>query len=248
MRPLLLSLLIFLPIIMEAQAQLHTRNVELLSEDQLWFEGNIFLANGREINGLIKYNDREGFVAYNDGDNKKVFTANSILKFDFYDEQQRKQRLFLVLPFIDPKTGGERSQIFEIIREYDDFAILLKKDPLNAHRRTTSIGYDYLITDDTRTNTRTEVSQVESILFLGTDGTINPYVTVKHREDSRKSLITMKDRKSKSKTVVDEDLLAQYVTEPVYEKLKVYAEENDLKFKIIEDFLQILDYYDTIKK
>lgn len=242
MRAPILLVILFVSIVLKAQVQ-----PELLDDNELWVEGHISLNDGTEIKGLISYNDREGFVAFNDGENKKIFTPNSISRFGFYNEEQKRQRIFLTLPFADPLTGGERPQIFEVLREYADFAILFKKDPIKARKRTVGVGYDLVLAGSSHVVRKPEVSQVESILLMGTDGIIHPYIKVKHHEDGLTSEATTKDWKTKKK-VVDEDLLAGYITEPVYEKLKEHAAENDLEFKIIEDFLQILDYYDTIRK
>jgi hypothetical protein len=46
----------------------------------------------------------------------------------------------------------------------------------------------------------------------------------------------------------DEDLLAEYVTGPVYDDLQRYAKENNLKFKRKEDFMKIVAYYDSLRK
>lgn len=240
--PVLSLLILLLSIVLKAQEQPGS-----LDDNDLWVEGSISLNDGTQIKGPIWYNDRDGFVAFNDGGNKKIFTPNSVSRFGFYDAQQKRQRIFLTFPFADPATGGERLQIFEVLREYADFAILFKKDPIKARKRKFGAASDFVIVGASQIARSPEVSQVESILLMSADGVINPYIQVKHHEDGITSEATTKDWKTKKK-VVDEDFLAEYITEPVYEKLKEYATENDLKFKIIEDFLRILDYYDTIRK
>jgi hypothetical protein len=59
-------------------------------------------------------------------------------------------------------------------------------------------------------------------------------------------LLATGDVKTKNK-MVDDDLLIEFVTEPIYEKLKTFAKQNNLTFKRKEDFLKILDHYDSIR-
>jgi hypothetical protein len=47
--------------------------MELLNDRGGWSEGSILLADNTELNGMIKYNDREGILSYNNGDNTRAF-------------------------------------------------------------------------------------------------------------------------------------------------------------------------------
>lgn len=211
----------------------------MLRESQGWNEGSIMLLEGTELNGLVRYNDKEGFLSYQDGENKRVFTSKSVTGFEFFDAALQQQRVFYTFAYEDSK-GIKRPLFFELIREYKSFAILSRADPIEIYKGSTN--YDYYGT--TRV---AEVSQVETIFIMDANGTLKPYIEVTTTENGLRSFFTGKDRKTKSK-VVEEDLLSEYVTQPVYEQLKKYAEENDLGFKRKDDFIKILKYYDTIQK
>ena len=67
------------------------------------------------------------------------------------------------------------------------------------------------------------------------------------KEDGVHNLISAKDRKTKGK-IIDEDLLAEYVTTQIYDQLQAYANRNKLKFKRKEDLLKIIDYYSQLSE
>jgi hypothetical protein len=229
---------------------------DLLTQEQNWYEGMLVLTDESELKGLIRYNDRESFVSFNDGDNKRVFTQASVVWFSFFDHFQNVKRTFLSLPFPDAAIESNPKYIFEVIREYKTFAILLRKDPIaikQVNRGNSWNDNDMGVYNNTGVLTpfpttpilSTEVSQVETIYLMDDSGKIMPYLEVRNREDGKKSLFTREDRKTRNK-MIDFDLLEKYVTEAVYDKLEKYAQENDLKFHRKEDFLKIIGYYDTL--
>jgi hypothetical protein len=229
-------------------AQEKLKDLELLKEPDHWYEGTITLKDDRELQGLVKYDDKEGFVAYQDGDNKKVFTQASVLWFSFFDDNLNATRTFLSLPFPDANADGSKTLIFEVIREYKDFAVLLRKEPISVYQVAINKAWGGPLATSPNTNqSRKEVSQTETIFLLDNDGKISPYIEVTHREDGTKSLITRRDRKTRSK-IVDHKLLTAFVTEPIYEKLEKFAGMNDLSLKHKDDFLKIISYYDTLVK
>lgn len=250
MRTFSLVIILFF-LLRSAMGQVFTREeIELLKESEGWSEGSINLMDGTELEGLVKYNDREGFLSYQDGENKKVFTANSVGGFRFFDEIQRRHRVFYTLDYEDSKNI-KRPLFFEVVREYKDFAILSRAEPIEIYQKplnlygTTPVNSPVTQNNTIGRYTRLEVSQVETIFIMDSNGAVRPYIEVKMKEDGVKSLTTKKDRKTKTK-VIDSDLLAQYVTQPVYDELKKYAEENDLKFNRRDDFMKLLEYYDQL--
>lgn len=96
------------------------------------------------------------------------------------------------------------------------------------------------------TITTTVIKQPEIVYIMKGDNQILPYIkTVSKTDDLREAI--GQDAKTKER-MLDRSLLADVVTEPIYEKLKQYAKQNDLSFKYKEDLLQILDYYKTLVK
>lgn len=227
---------------------------ELLKQTREWNEGTVTLKNETVLKGLVRYNDREDYVSFNDGENIRVFTAHSLLHMVFFDANTNKTRTLYSFPFSEETeraADDNRYYIFEVLKEFKEFAILLRTNPIALKtRRTTTgpaIGMNGVMTGfNTNSASYTEVTQEETVYILEGDGTIKPYLQFKYREDGTRSLITGKDRKTKTK-IKDKDLLADFVGQAAYEKIVAYAETQKLSFKKKDDFLAILNYYDSIK-
>ncbi|HEX6892025.1 MAG TPA: hypothetical protein VF141_15060, partial [Chryseolinea sp.] len=153
----------------------------------------------------------------------------------------QKQRIFYSFPYEDPQTGVERPFFFELIRDYKTFAVLSRVGQLDLGQETYStpqpMGWG--------SSTRLVVSQTETIFLMSSRGEIKPYIKIVNKEDDKVNLATGKDLKTTQK-ILDEDLLIEFITETRYKKLTDFAKQNDLKFKRKEDFLKILEYYDTL--
>jgi hypothetical protein len=134
---------------------------------------------------------------------------------------------------------------FEVVREYSSFAILSKTDPVDVEQKLSKNPMAYSPNAINLTsNRRLVVSQEETIYLMNAQGEIKPYFKMVNEEN--KGLLATGDVKTKNK-MVDDDLLIEFVTEPIYEKLKTFAKQNNLTFKRKEDFLKILDHYDSIR-
>jgi hypothetical protein len=216
---------------------------ELMSIREEWFEGSIMEKNGTELKGLIWYNDNNGVLSFRDGNNARVFTARSVAGFECFDENLQKQRVYYTLEYDDPEhEGGKRPYFFEVIKDFKTFAVLAKTNPVEMEVKgnNNSVYSPYPIIAGPGGNNYTEVSQTETIYFLNSKGVIEPYLKVIKKEFIGRYYWDEKREKNK---LVEPRLLAEYITEPVYEKLETYAKSNDLKFRNKEDFLKILNYY-----
>lgn len=238
-----LTLLFFFSLALSAQKK-EKQDPHLLSDRAEWFEGTILLTNGTQLEGLVKYNDRNGVLSYENGGESKVFTPLRISGFEFFDESYQKQRVFYTLDYEDSQTGVERPQFFEVLRDYQTFAVLSKMDRIDLNEKIVTNSSYYNLGSSTRT--KVTISQTETIYLMNSDGEIRPYLEIVNSEDGEKSMLTGKDVKTKNK-MVDEDLLLDYLTEPVYRQLEYFANTNELKFKKKADLLKILEYYDTIR-
>lgn len=231
-----------------ANAQNNTKKSDLLTTRENWNEGSIMLNDGTELKGLVRYDDRNSVLAYQDGENSKAFTPRSVAAFEFFDEKINTQRVFYTFPYEDSETNAIRPLFFERLREFKNFTVLAKVDPIDVKQKRRQAGGLYGVNGipiGVNPHPKIEVLQVETIYIMNLDNVIKPYIKTQNKQDGTKSLITGEDTKSKEK-MLDRDLLAITVSEPVYEKLKLYARENDLSFKYKEDLLKILDYYGTL--
>jgi hypothetical protein len=220
---------------------------EFLSDKTGWSEGSILLSDNSQITGMVKYNDREGILSYYDGDNKRVFGPRSVLGFEFFDEEHQRQRVFYTLDY--GIEGSKKPLIFEVLREFKTFAVLVKFDPVQSEYRTSTwsnpnTGYN---SPGGSGGGRTVLSQTETVYFMGTDGEVEPYFQNTVEQNGMRSIFTGKDDRVKSK-VIDRDLLEKYTGPELYAKMTAYAKENDLKFKTQEDLLKILDHSKELLK
>jgi hypothetical protein len=216
----------------------------LLREDAEWFEGSILLTDGTELQGLVKYNDNTGVLSFQDGADSKVFTSSRVAGFEFFDESLQKQRIFYTFEYEDARTSINRPLFFELVRDYKSFAILSRLEQLDLEEKAYTTYQPNGIGIPNNTNTRLVVSQTETIFLMSSDGEIMPYFKIVKKEDD--NFFLGNDIKATNK-MMDEDLLSQFVGESKYKKLEDYAKQNGLKFKQKDDFLKILEYYDTIR-
>lgn len=243
MKHLIVVALLFFSVVSFAQKKDKGQEA-LLNEKFEWFEGSILLNDGSKLVGLVKYDDNSGILSFQDGTISRVFTSSRVSTFQFFDEARQKQRVFYTFPYEAPETMAVRPLFFEVIREYDSFAILSKADPLDVDRKMSKNPLVYTSPDGTgvMNSTRLVVSQVETVYLMNSSGDIKPYFKTVKEE---KSGLSFSD--GTSHKMIDEDLILEFISEPIFKKLRTFAKEHDLKFGRKEDFLKILDYYDTIK-
>lgn len=225
----------------------------LLTDNTEFFEGSIMLNTGEELKGLIKYNDRNGVLSYENGNDSRVFTAMRVSAFEFFDESVQKQRVFYTFKYEDSETNVERPQFFEMLRDYETFAILSRTDRIIVEEKIQagSSGFNpftgtYNPTMASPNAVKLIVSQTETIYVINSAGEIKPYFKFTNVEDGKKSWgANGRDTKTKHR-MIDSTLLLDYMTAEQHLKLLEYADANDLDFSVKEDFIKVLDYYDAL--
>ena len=215
----------------------------LLNENAEWFEGSILLNDGTPLEGLLKYNAVSAILSFQDGTVSKVFTSSRVSTFQFFDESLQKQRVFYALPHEDAETNAVRPLFFEALREYQSFAVLSKVDPVDVDRRVSKNPFVYTSPDGSgiMNSTNLVVSQIETIYLMNASGEIRSYFKIVREEKSG-----MWSLDKTSNKMIERDLLLEFIPQETFDKLERFAKENDLKFKLKDDFLKILTYYDTL--
>jgi hypothetical protein len=228
--------------------------MELLNDRMEWSDGSILLADNTELKGMVKYNDHEGILSYNNGDNTRAFGPRSVLGFEFFDESKQRQRVFYTLDYESPEDNVRKPLFFELLREYKTFSVLVKYDPVQTERKAVMWNNPMdnaagaLNPSNNKTIRQTVVSQIETVYLMGLDGEIEAYFKNKVEQNGMRSIFTGKDDRVKNK-ILDRDLLEKYTGAELYAKLTAYANENDLKFRTQDDLLKILDYHkEQLKK
>ncbi|HEY3405897.1 MAG TPA: hypothetical protein VGK59_21075 [Ohtaekwangia sp.] len=223
---------------------LSAQTIELLKDAGSWNEGSIARSDESRIEGLIKYDNRNEILFYNDGQNTTSLKPEGIIMFEFYDDSLRQQRTFYSLEQKDPETNKVIPMIFEVLRDYKSYAILHRVYPIeiirSSHPGRTLDGEP---TAAAPFKAGVEVIQKEAVLILDESGEIKPYFELITIERNPPSLVQPKNH-----DVINPDLLAEYIPESDFQKLKDYAREKELQFYIKDDLLKILEYYDSIRQ
>jgi hypothetical protein len=226
----------------------------IAADDVEWSEGAISLTDGKNLQGLLKYNSKTGVLAFESGSISKSFTARTVINFTFFDVHLNKNRSFISVDYQNLDINGNfdtptplkhkkptvfhydkdraaklqgTHQFFEVLFEMPTFALLSVSSKVQA--KTSSAAYAGAVTT---------YSQTEALFIFDKNGDIKKWVEITNKE-SDSFLI---DTKTTSRKTIERDLLKDY-TDPHYEKLKEYAKQNKLSFKKRDDILKILEYY-----
>jgi hypothetical protein len=228
-------LLLLLSFAVFCQSAIHEK------QNTRWGQGYVVLTDGTTLNGFIRYNNQEDHIAYDDGENSKVFSSRNFLQVSFFDEACERQRVFISVA----QPESEQYVIFEVLKEYSKFALLSRIE--SGHSTVLSSTTQMIMsTPITRNAYAPETSLQETIFIMDGNGSIHPYLKVTQKKDAMLSFSKNKEKRSNGK-ILNERLLAEYVSVPVYEKLQVYADNNHLKFNSKSDFMKVLEYYDTLR-
>ncbi len=92
---------------------------------QVWHKGNIFMADGRSVSGMVKYDLENNIVQLQD-QAIETFTASNVSNFEIYDEIYGGIRRFYSLPF-SLNNDYETPVFFEVLTEGDDIALLCRE-------------------------------------------------------------------------------------------------------------------------
>jgi hypothetical protein len=222
----------------------------LASNDDEWSEGSIFLTNNSELKGLVRYNDKVGVLNLQSGAQSRSFTPRSVLAFEFFDAAQNKQRLFYSIEYEDSETTAKRPYFFEVLKDYGDFALVSKTDPIEFKKKLT-LADQLLNNSQTAPDNNalipstTHIYQLETIyLFDLIKEKIDPIAEITNQEIDR---LLFDKSKTKDKVVGRSELKDFF--QDSYELVADYAKENDLKFDKKDDLVKIFNYYsENIKK
>ena len=218
----------------------------LLENVHNWQEGNVTLASGQELSGLVRFDDHSGILTFENGEVSKALIAKNCAKFSFFDEELKRERYFYSLEYDDRETFS-KFYFFELLRSFDEFIVLSKVDPIDVKSKSQGtapvMAPDGSFYNPGTVHTRTEVYQTETIFLMNSRGDIEPYVQIVEREFDT----LFGERKRTKNRFINKDLLESYIGSG-FAQLELFAEKNDLSFRIKSDLLKILDAYVGLKK
>jgi hypothetical protein len=202
--------------------------------------GKVVLIDGSEIKGNIVFNDNDGIVIVHVNDNDtKSFNAKRLLGFQFYASDLGRLRRFYCIEFADEETGVKNAEIFEVLKEFQAFAVLSKIGRLKSVTPFNVMGQRQPKTTTDRKDLKME--QTETVYFVNSDGLFEAYLEFKTKEKEGDVL----DTHGKSSRFIEVDLFGKYTAQH-YPAVGKYADENKLSFKSKEDLIKILDEYERL--
>jgi hypothetical protein len=240
MRPLLIALLFASSFFVCAQSSVEDTDIFPGPE---WYTGTVVLNSGLEINGLIKYNDKNDILSFENGRDSRSFTARSVKTFKFYDEIGRKTRSFCSVSIEDTKHNVKRPLFFEVVMELKDFAILSKLSPIKFEKREYTTPAIFNPGTGSFSAGRyygfpSSVSMTETLFVLSADGIIRPYLQIVEKDIDG----IFFDRTKMQNRILDEDAI-RINTGSAYKELTSFARKNDLSFKEKNDLILIMQYF-----
>jgi len=213
-----------------------------LLNDADWHEGSIMRTDGSELIGLVSYNDKRGIVSFESGSMSGTFTARNITGFEFYDEQQERQRRFYSFEHNDQRNGTNGPFIFEVLRELSTFAILYKADPIDVQRKDTWNTYGTPGSGQhTTSSSYVNISQQETIYVLSGTGDITPIIEITFKLSEGRLI----DRKRTKNKLVNKEILEKSMGE-TFPEVVAYARQNRLSFDDLDHLMLILNYYEDL--
>lgn len=218
----------------------------ILPVNLAWSEGSIMTNDGTELFGLLRYNDKSGLLSYENGDRSRTFTARGVAGFEFFDDDKQRQRVFYSFPYEDAQ-GVKKPLFFEVLLEFNDFAVLSKVDPIDISHKSVGMPGGFnpatnMIVQDTYYGTSIEISQTETIYLMNAQSNIKPYVRIVETEIDG----VFYDRTKTKNKMLDNHLLKEFVGEEMNDKLILYAKQQDLSFKNKNDLIRIFQRYREI--
>lgn len=242
-KKILLSLVLYCFYSLGVIAQTHDNH----GMDTKWFKGRIVLNDGTELAGFIRNNEKGNIISYKENYDAKTFEsfrAVNILTLEYFDQDHEAIRRFYSLISMDKADGTEDVYLFEILREFEHFAVLSLLGRSKDHHTTDTSPLSVAsgIPSIPAIMGETGFSQTEEIFFMNEDGERELYMTVEHR-DVEYEFFKYKTDKGK----VDDPLLpSRYMSNNEWTEIKTYIKSAHLKVDNREKLLVLLDYYATL--
>ncbi|UII23216.1 hypothetical protein [Fulvivirga ligni] len=249
MRLFLTLVIIFLSLTVKAQLRPkkgHIKNFEI--EQELWYEGQVTLENGKVLTGELNYNFINDLLRLRNDDKIRSFTSEQALSFQYTNEGALS--VYYSLPFKNEMTNRAKFVFYKVLYQAKDVALLCRHDMIV--KQDQDVGYD------NQTIYQYEYEDVERTIYLvKLNQEPEPMMKAKIIETSKFSqffLLHYRRKKPEGTATDEEDLkYSRLYKGEVYDlfpeqrdQLKEYIEKENLKLKTEEGWIQLLKYRDTL--
>ena len=219
--------------------------VQAQIQDDLWFDGVVYLENGNAVEGKISYysDQKTGLLQVNIGDKILSYDAKQIISFDIFDDKLGINRRFYSLPFKRPGENYDIMLFFEASYEGTHLS-LLSKTVWRAETRTTNpysyrYGGYYIPTwynDPYMPRSYSVMVPYETLYLVSPKSEIERYAEPTPINSRR-----IRYRNS------DYELLLNMVRDK-RGKIEAYVKENKLNYREKADLVKIIGYYNKLKQ
>jgi hypothetical protein len=213
-----------------------------------WFDGSVMLVSGREIKGLIKYNDKTDIVSIENGYEAKSFTARHVKAFEFYDEIETKQRIYYSIEIEDRFYQLKRPVFFEVLMDLNQFAVISKLSPIHMEKKEYATPAIFNPVNGAFSSGRfygypSTISYTERIFLISREGELKPYLEITEKEIDG----LFHDRTIIKNKILDDQLLKRF-TGSKYKDLVEYAATNNHDLSQKKGLMATLQFYKTLSK
>lgn len=230
--PLLLLLLIF--------CQTCLGQFDSLGLNSKWHDGVVVLNDGSKLEGFIKVNTALGLIKFKetltDNSDELSFQEKSLISMEYFDSDASLYRKYASINVKDDQTGFQGAVLFEIIFEFEKFAVVSKVYSISPAIRVSSNGYGGTY------YRKVGYQQMEAFFLIGDDAKADPlYVSVALEKDKLHPFAT------NFKPFFDKKLIIKRMG-PGWPAVKTYVKEKKLNLRQKYDLLAALEYYNELEQ
>ncbi|HEU5291055.1 MAG TPA: hypothetical protein VFU05_10455 [Cyclobacteriaceae bacterium] len=199
-----------------------------------WNSGELTFHDGTKLRGMIRFNEISKLISFKentDSRESKSFKENKVFSMSFTDSIGTKRNFYS----FEYKEG--EILLFEILREFKDWAVLSRKEMVQViEGKNSVIQTSY----GPAKNNRAVLVQEENTFVMDQDGNFEKFhSSLIHEKDG----IWQKTRKNNSS--ISEKILEKFM-HPNFDDVKSFARLNKLNLEEKGDLLIALDYYKTL--
>ena len=202
-----------------------------------WRNGSIVLTNNSSLKGQLRFNDKMGIVKFkkSPGDSEESFSERSIVAMQFYDEDAARWRNFATFNVNEDETGWHGDMLFEVIMEFENFALLSRVERVNISVRQRQDYYG------NSNPAKVGYEQFEKFCIADDRGTLTVVLAVSEFERDKLSMAS-KLKPYFNKTALEKQLAGDW------EKFESLVKSNKLNLKKRADFIRAFENYQVAIK
>ena len=201
-----------------------------------WRTGSIVLEDNSILKGLVQFNDKLGMIKFRkDTDSaEESFVETSVLAMRLYDEDEARPRNFATFNVKDESSGQQLAMLFEILMEFENFALLARVERVNIGVRARQDGFgNYRLV-------KVGYEQFEHLCLVNEDGIATVVLAVSEFERDKLSFA------SKLKPYLDKRALEKYLGDG-WDRFEGLVKTNKLNLRRRDDFIRAFEYYRQAK-